>query len=54
VPQADVDFLTSTYRKYRERMHHLSLDEGGGIIDAGEFVDERRRVVELWKSAMGE
>ncbi|MEQ1634872.1 MAG: bifunctional glutamine synthetase adenylyltransferase/deadenyltransferase, partial [Planctomycetota bacterium] len=54
VPQADVDFLTSTYRKYRERMHHLSLDEGGGIIDAAEFIEERKRVVELWKAVMGE
>ncbi len=54
VPQADVDFLTSTYRKYRERMHHLSLDEGGGIIDATEFVDERKRVIEMWTSVMGE
>jgi len=54
VPQSDVDFLTSTYRKYRERMHHLSLDEGGGIIDATEFVEERKRVVEMWKSVMGE
>ncbi|MEQ1581088.1 MAG: bifunctional [glutamate--ammonia ligase]-adenylyl-L-tyrosine phosphorylase/[glutamate--ammonia-ligase] adenylyltransferase [Steroidobacteraceae bacterium] len=54
VPQSDVDFLTSTYRRYRERMHHLSLDEGGGIIDASEFVDERKRVIEMWKSVMGE
>ncbi len=54
VPQTDVDFLTSTYRKYRERMHHLSLDEASGIIDAAEFVEERRQVIEMWKAAMGE
>ncbi len=54
VPQLEVDFLTATYRKYRERMHHLSLDEASGVIDAAEFVEERRRVVETWRTAMGE
>ncbi len=54
VPQSDVDFLTATYRLYRERMHHLSLDEASGVIDAAEFVEQRARVVEMWKAVMGE
>ncbi len=53
IPQSDVDFLTSTYRLYRERMHHLSLAGDEGVIDDGEFVEQRRRVVEMWEKAMG-
>jgi [glutamine synthetase] adenylyltransferase / [glutamine synthetase]-adenylyl-L-tyrosine phosphorylase len=53
VPQSDVDFLTSTYRLYRARMHHLSLAGDEGVIDDGEFVEERRRVVEMWEKVMG-
>ncbi len=52
VPQADVDFLTSTYRLYRERMHHLSLAGGDNVIDDGEFVEERKRVMEMWDMVM--
>ena len=29
VPQATVDVLTDAYRKYRERSHHLSLENRG-------------------------
>jgi len=53
VPQGTVDFLTATYRKYRERLHHLSLDNGDDVIPATEFVAERRRLTELWNAEMG-
>jgi glutamate-ammonia-ligase adenylyltransferase len=52
IPQSDVDFLASTYRLYRERMHHLSLAGDEGLIDEMEFVEERRRVVAMWDAAM--
>ena len=48
VPRSDVDFLTSTYRLYRERMHHLSLAGDEGLIDDAEFMYERGKVVEMW------
>lgn len=52
VAQSDVDFLTRTYRLYRERMHHLSLAGGEGVIDDGEFIDERAKVSALWEREM--
>jgi glutamate-ammonia-ligase adenylyltransferase len=53
VPQETVDFLTTTYRKYRHRMHHLSLEGGDDVIADTEFVEERRTLVELWNAEMG-
>jgi len=53
VAQETVDFLTSTYRKYRHRMHHLSLEGGDDVIAATEFVEERAKLVALWDAEMG-
>jgi glutamate-ammonia-ligase adenylyltransferase len=53
VPQDLVDFLTDTYRRYRERLHHLSLEGGKSIIAADEFVAERARVCQVWDETMG-
>jgi glutamate-ammonia-ligase adenylyltransferase len=53
VPQAMVDFLTATYRKYRHRMHHLSLEGGDDVLPDTEFSDERRKLIEIWNAEMG-
>ena len=37
VPQATVDVLTDAYRKYRERSHHLSLENAEPVVPAEEF-----------------
>jgi glutamate-ammonia-ligase adenylyltransferase len=52
VPQARVDFLVNTYRRYRERLHRLSLAGERNVVDDSEFVDERRGVVEIWAEVM--
>jgi glutamate-ammonia-ligase adenylyltransferase len=52
VAQEQVDFLTHTYRRYRERLHHLSLSGAGGVIADTEFVAERARVTLLWQATM--
>lgn len=52
VPQETVDFLTSTYRKYRHRMHHLSLEGGDDVIADTEFVEERAKLIALWNAEM--
>ncbi|MGC3981700.1 MAG: bifunctional [glutamate--ammonia ligase]-adenylyl-L-tyrosine phosphorylase/[glutamate--ammonia-ligase] adenylyltransferase [Steroidobacteraceae bacterium] len=54
VPQSEVDFLTGTYRLYRERMHRLSLSGGDDVIAANEFIEQRQRVIALWDAEMGE
>jgi glutamate-ammonia-ligase adenylyltransferase len=53
VPQSRVDFLVNTYRKYRQRLHRLSLDGAKNLIDAHEFEAERRGVIEIWQAEMG-
>lgn len=54
VPQRRVDFLVDTYRRYRERLHRLSLAGHGNVVDATEFVAERKGVVEIWDEVMQE
>ncbi len=52
VPQARVDFLVDTYRRYRERLHRLSLAGEANVVSDAEFADERRGVVEIWAEVM--
>lgn len=54
VPQSRVDFLVDTYRKYRQRMHRLTLDGARNVVSDTEFVAERRGVVEVWQEVMRE
>jgi len=52
VPQATVDVLTQTYREYRVRAHHLSLEAREPIVPASEFVAERAAVTQIWNETM--
>jgi glutamate-ammonia-ligase adenylyltransferase len=54
VLQQRVDFLVATYRAYRQRLHRLSLDGAKNVVDDGEFVAERRGIVEVWEQVMRE
>jgi glutamate-ammonia-ligase adenylyltransferase len=54
VPQSRVDFLVDTYRKYRQRLHRLSLDGAGKVVRDDEFVEEREGVIALWREVMRE
>jgi len=54
VPQSRVDFLVDTYRKYRQRLHRLSLDGAKNLVSDVEFISERRGVVEVWQEVMRE
>ncbi|MEJ0085460.1 MAG: bifunctional [glutamate--ammonia ligase]-adenylyl-L-tyrosine phosphorylase/[glutamate--ammonia-ligase] adenylyltransferase [Pseudomonadota bacterium] len=54
VPQLTVDVLTDAYRKYRERSHHLSLEQAEPVVDAGEFTAPRAAVTAIWNATMGE
>jgi [glutamine synthetase] adenylyltransferase / [glutamine synthetase]-adenylyl-L-tyrosine phosphorylase len=54
VPQARVDFLVDTYRQYRQRLHRLSLDGARNVVDAREFVEQRRGVIGIWEEVMRE
>jgi glutamate-ammonia-ligase adenylyltransferase len=52
VPQLTVDVLTGAYRKYRERSHHLSLEQAEPIVPAEEFAAERAAVTAIWNATM--
>ncbi len=52
VPQSTVDVLTNAYRRYRERSHHLSLEQAPPLVDAGEFAELRAAVTAIWTATM--
>lgn len=54
VTQERVDFLVNTYRSYRARLHHLSLNGGTTVVADTEFSAERRVVIDIWAEVMGE
>ncbi len=46
--------LMEAYLTYRSRLHHLSLEGGGGVVDGKEFLEEARAVSVLWQELIGE
>ena len=52
VSQERVDFLVNTYRSYRARLHHLSLNGGSSVVPDTEFVAERAQVIAIWEEVM--
>jgi glutamate-ammonia-ligase adenylyltransferase len=54
VPQATVDVLTDAYRRYRERSHHLSLENAEPVVPGGEFGEIRAAVTAIWNFTMVE
>jgi glutamate-ammonia-ligase adenylyltransferase len=54
VPQSRVDFLVDTYRRYRQRLHRLSLDGAGNVVSEEEFAAERQGVIRIWEEVMRE
>jgi len=52
VTQTTVDVLTTAYRAYRTRTHHLSLEGGVSIVPAAEFTAERAAVTAIWNETM--
>ena len=52
MPQATVDVLTDAYRKYRERSHHLSLENAEPVVPGEEFGETRAAVTSIWKATM--
>ncbi|HEU5134671.1 MAG TPA: bifunctional [glutamate--ammonia ligase]-adenylyl-L-tyrosine phosphorylase/[glutamate--ammonia-ligase] adenylyltransferase [Steroidobacteraceae bacterium] len=53
VPQQTVDVLTHAYRKYRERAHHLSLEQAEAVVPVEEFAADRAAVTAIWNATMG-
>lgn len=49
VPAERCRGLKALYLRYRERSHELALDEGGRVVDAGDFAEPRAWIEDLWK-----
>ena len=49
----EAEQLQDVYRTYRQRQHHLALDEQKPLVPASEFVDEVAVVRSLWRRALG-
>jgi len=54
VPQATVDVLTDAYRRYRERSHHLSLENRETLVPGEEFRETRASVTAIWDATMAD
>ena len=54
VPQATVDVLTDAYRRYRERSHHLSLENREPVVPGEEFRETRAAVTAIWNATMAD
>ena len=54
VPQRTVDTLTTAYRTYRTRVHHLSLEGRPSRVADAEFRAERDAVSAIWSSTFAD
>ena len=50
----DVLQLQDAYRAFRLATHRLALDDKPPLVPDGEFIDERRFVIRIWKREMRE
>ncbi|WP_028693467.1 bifunctional [glutamate--ammonia ligase]-adenylyl-L-tyrosine phosphorylase/[glutamate--ammonia-ligase] adenylyltransferase [Pseudomonas cremoricolorata] len=48
LPAADAELLREVYKAFRSASHRQALQKQAGVIDASQFVDERREVQRIW------
>lgn len=53
LPSGAAERLIEVYKIYRTTAHRLQLQRLPAVIDAGEFVEERAFVSELWRELLG-
>jgi glutamate-ammonia-ligase adenylyltransferase len=51
VDSATARWLEETYVNYRTILHHLSLEGGQGVVEAGPHAATRAKVLEIWRAA---
>ncbi|HEY4127263.1 MAG TPA: bifunctional [glutamate--ammonia ligase]-adenylyl-L-tyrosine phosphorylase/[glutamate--ammonia-ligase] adenylyltransferase [Gammaproteobacteria bacterium] len=54
MPKAQADFLADSYREFRRRVHHLTLEGRPAHIPVEEAEPLRTQVRKLWKETLGE
>ncbi|MNJ05160.1 bifunctional glutamine-synthetase adenylyltransferase/deadenyltransferase [compost metagenome] len=48
MPASDAVLLREVYKAFRSAAHRQALQKQAGVIDAGQFVQERREVRRIW------
>ncbi len=51
--EADSALLCDAYRSYRQRLHQFALQELPGLVNEGEFAEQRAEVERLWQELVG-
>ncbi len=54
LPEGAADQLWNAYQLYRGVVHRRALQEQGSLVPAGQLVEERAMVRDIWDSIMGE
>ncbi|EJM00147.1 MULTISPECIES: bifunctional [glutamate--ammonia ligase]-adenylyl-L-tyrosine phosphorylase/[glutamate--ammonia-ligase] adenylyltransferase [unclassified Pseudomonas] len=49
MPAEDASLLREAYKAYRSAAHRQALQKDAGVIAGDQFVEERRRVLRIWK-----
>ena len=53
MPADEAARIQDIYRRYRLRLHHLTLDDLRPLVDAGEFLPERELIRQSWRRHLG-
>ncbi|MDH5485511.1 MAG: glutamate-ammonia-ligase adenylyltransferase, partial [Gammaproteobacteria bacterium] len=48
--EENVHLLNTAYKEYRNYLHHMALQEQGGLIADSEFQEYRQQVSNIWNS----
>ena len=51
--QADAGSLTTAYKKYRQRLHRLALQDISGLVDKNKYSSQKEAVISVWASMIG-
>ena len=51
--QADADSLMRAYKKYRQRLHRLALQDIRGLVDKDKYSAQKKDVISIWASMIG-
>ncbi len=52
VSKDDAQQLTETYKKYRQRLHRLALQEQKGVVDINKYKKQKEHVISVWNNIL--
>ncbi len=54
IPISVIPYRSEAYLAYRSASHQLALQHLPGVVDAGQFADEREAVRACWRELFGD